>query len=73
MVSKVDYSSDVMVVENVVYRDVIILKVMSSESSCSRTLSKKVRDCLLIMSARWAGTTGGLRHGVKVFIKTTVS
>ena len=66
MVSKVDYSSDVMVVENVVYRDVIILEVVSSELSCSRALSKKVRDCLLIVSARWAGISGAFRHGVKM-------
>ena len=73
VISKVDYSSGMMVVEYLVYREEIILKVMSSESSCSKTLSKNVRDCLFIMSARWTGTAGGFRYNVKVFIKTIVS
>ena len=48
---EVNYSCNVNIVENVVHREVVIMKVMSSELRYGRTLSKEVGNGFLFVSA----------------------
>lgn len=51
VVGEVNYSCNVNIVENVVHREVVIMKVMSSELCYGRTLSKEVGNGFLFVSA----------------------
>ena len=73
VVGEVDYSGDVLFVENVVDREVVVLEVLASVLCYGGALSDEMRDSFFIVTAEWALFGVGLLHGVEVFIQTAVS
>ena len=61
------------VIENVIYREVVVVEVASSELGNSWTLAEKVRDGFLLMSTKEAFFCVRFAHAVEVFIQATVS
>ena len=61
------------IIENVVYREVVVVEVASSELSNSWTLAEKVRDSFLLMSTKEAFFCVRFVHVIEVFIQATVS
>ena len=61
------------IIENVIYREVVVVEVASSELGNSWTLAEKVRDGFLLMSTKEAFFCVHFVHAVEVFIQTTVS
>ena len=61
------------IVENVIYREVVVVEVASSELGNSWTLAEKVRDGFLLMSTKEAFFCVRFVHVVEVFIQATVS
>ena len=58
---------------NVIYREVVVVEVASSELGNSWTLAEKVRDSFLLMSTKEAFFCVRFVHAVEVFIQATVS
>ena len=61
------------IIENVIYREVVVVEVASSELGNSWTLAEKVRDGFFLMSTKEAFFCVRFVHAVEVFIQTTVS
>ena len=61
------------IIENVIYREVVVVEVASSELGNSWTLAEKVRDGFLLMSTKEAFFCVRFFHAVEVFIQATVS
>ena len=61
------------IIENVIYREVVVVEVPSSELGNSWTLAEKVRDSFLLMSTKEALFCVRFVHVVEMFIQATVS
>ena len=61
------------IIENVIYREVVVVEVASSELGNSWTLAEKVRDSFLLMSTKEAFFCVRFVHAIEVFIQATVS
>ena len=61
------------VVENVVDREIVIVEEVSSELCEGRALSEEVRYCFFVVPAERAFTIGCFMYVVKMFIKGAVT
>ena len=61
------------VIENVIDREVVVVKVASSELGDSWTLAEKVRNSFLLMSTKEAFFCVRFVHVIEMFIQATVS
>ena len=73
VVGEVDYSGDMLFVEYVIDREVVVLEVLASVLCYGGALSDEVRDSFFVVTAEWAFFGVGLLHVVKVFIQAAVS
>ena len=61
------------IIENVIYREVVVVEVASSELGNGWTLAGKVRDSFLLMSIKEAFFCVRFVHVIEMFIQATVS
>ena len=59
------------IIENVIYREVVVVEVASSELGNSWTLAEKVKESFLLMSTKEAFFCVRFVHAVEVFIQTS--
>ena len=73
MVCKCDDCRNVYVVEDVINRKVVVLKVTPSQLRTGRTLAEKVGDGFLFFSAGWAFACVAFPHVVEMFVQSAVT